>query len=140
LPAHRRDGGTPHKKKGHAQRGFSRVDPRSTKGILIPPLFIPSILLLLKEEPTHGYSLLKKLSSIGVVSPDMDPSPVYKTLRWFEEIGLAVSEREKGERGPDRKVYSITEAGDEALSFFASRIETAGEIIAWFKDKYEGLK
>jgi PadR family transcriptional regulator PadR len=127
-------------KKGHAHRGFSRVDPRSTKGILIPPLFIPSILLLLKEEPTHGYSLLKKLSRIGVVSPDMDPSPVYKTLRWFEEIGLAVSEREKGERGPDRKVYSITDAGDEALSFFASRIEKAGEIIAWFQRKYEGLK
>lgn len=116
------------------------MDPRSTKGILIPPLFIPSILLLLKEEPAHGYSLLKKLSRIGVVGPDMDPSPIYKTLRWFEDIGLAVSEREKGERGPDRKVYRITDAGDEALSFFASRIETAGEIIAWFQDKYEGLK
>lgn len=140
MAAHKRNGGKSHMKRGHTHQGFSRVDPRSTKGILIPPLFMPSILLLLKEEPTHGYSLLKKLSSIGVVSADMDPSPVYKTLRWFEDIGLAVSEREKGERGPDRKVYSITEAGDEALSYFASRIETAGEIIAWFKDKYEGLK
>lgn len=140
MPEHKRDKGRPHGRREHAHRRFSRVDPRSTRGILIPPLFIPSILLLLKEEPTHGYALLRKLSQLGVVSPDMDPSPVYKTLRWFEDIGLAVSRREKGERGPDRKVYSITDAGDEALASFASLIETAGEIITWFKGKYDELK
>jgi DNA-binding PadR family transcriptional regulator len=69
----------------------------------------------------------------------MDPSPIYKTLRWFEDTGLVVSEREKGEGGPDRKVYRTTDASDEALSFFASRIEIAGEIIAWFQSKYKEL-
>jgi PadR family transcriptional regulator PadR len=138
LMGHRNDTGKPRNGKGH-HRGFSHVDPRGTKGILIPPLFMPSILLLLKEEPTHGYALLKRLSGIGVVTPDMDPSPIYKTLRWFEDIGLVVSEREKGERGPDRKVYRITDAGSDTLSFFASRIETAGEIIAWFQGKYKEL-
>jgi DNA-binding PadR family transcriptional regulator len=134
------DGGGHHRQNSHAFRRFSRVDPRATKGIIIPPLFIPSILLLLKEEPTHGYALMKKLSQLGVVSPDMDPSPIYKTLRWFEEIGLAVSESERGERGPDRKVYRVTEAGDESLAFFASRVEEAGKIIAWFQRKYEELR
>ncbi len=140
MTANKDAGNGPRRKSGHALRRFSHVDPRATKGIMIPPLFIPSILLLLKEEPTHGYSLLKKLSQLGVVSPDMDPSPIYKTLRWFEEIDLVVSERERGERGPDRKVYRITDAGDESLAFFASFVEKAGEIIAWFHDKYEELK
>ena len=129
-----------HKKSGHAHERFARVDPRATKGIIIPPLFMPSILLLLKEEPTHGYALLKRLSQLGVVSPDMDPSPIYKTLRWFEETGLVVSERERGERGPDRKVYRITEAGNGSLAFFAGLVEKAGEIIAWFQDKYKELQ
>jgi PadR family transcriptional regulator PadR len=133
------NGGVHRKKSGHAHRRLSRIDPRATKGIIIPPLFMPSILLLLKEEPTHGYGLLKKLSQLGVVSPDMDPSPIYKMLRWFEEMGLVVSERERGERGPDRKVYRITEAGDESLAFFASLVEKAGEIISWFQDKYKEL-
>jgi len=134
------NGGAHHGKSGHAHAKFSRIDPRATKGIIIPPLFMPSILLLLKEEPSHGYALLKRLSQLGVVSPDMDPSPIYKTLRWFEEMGLVVSERERGERGPDRKVYSITKAGDESLAFFASMVEKAGEIIAWFQDKYKELQ
>jgi len=134
------NGGAHHGKSGHAHRKFSHIDPRATKGIIIPPLFMPSILLLVKEEPSHGYALLKRLSQLGVVSPDMDPSPIYKTLRWFEEMGLVVSERERGERGPDRKVYSITKAGDESLAFFASMVEKAGEIITWFQDKYKELQ
>jgi PadR family transcriptional regulator len=134
------NGGGHHHKSSPAHKGFSRIDPRATKGIIIPPLFLPSILLLLKEEPTHGYALLKRLAQIGVVSPDMDPSPIYKTLRWFEETGLVVSERERGERGPDRKVYRITEAGNESLAFFAPLVEKAGEIITWFQDKYRELQ
>lgn len=129
-----------HRKSGHAHERHARVDPRATKGIVVPPLFMPSILLLLKEEPTHGYALLKRLSQLGVVSPDMDPSPIYKTLRWFEEMGLVVSERERGERGPDRKVYRITKKGDESLDSFAPLVEKAGEIIAWFHARYEELR
>ena len=134
------DGERHHGKSGHAHGLYTRIDPRATRGILIPPLFMPSILLLLKEEPAHGYALLKNLTQLGIVSPDMDPSPIYKTLRWFEEMGLVVSERERGERGPDRKVYRITEKGDESLASFAPMVEKAGEIIAWFHDKYEELK
>ncbi|MBN2026057.1 MAG: PadR family transcriptional regulator [Actinobacteria bacterium] len=128
------------KKDGHAHRWHARVGPGATKGILIPPLFMPSLLLLLKEDPAHGYALLKRMAQLGVVSPDMDPSPVYKTLRWFEEMGLVVSERERGERGPDRKVYRITKKGDESLASFAPMVDKAGEIIAWFRDKYEELE
>jgi len=110
------------------------------RGILLPPLFIPSILLLLKEEPSHGYSLLKRLADVGVVDADMDPSPVYKALRLLEEKELAVSEHEGGNKGPARKIYRLTDKGSEALSAMASRIERATEIIRWFRDKYKELQ
>lgn len=101
---------------------------------------MPSILLLLKEQPDHGYSILKKLADIGVVDPEMDPSPVYKVLRMFEEEGLTVSEHESGGKGPARKVYRITDKGEETLAFLASRMDKAAEIVGWFQAKYEELK
>jgi PadR family transcriptional regulator, regulatory protein PadR len=113
---------------------------RIPRGILLPPLFIPSILLLLKEEPSHGYLLLKKLSEVGVVDAEMDPSPIYKVLRMLEEQGLAVSEHESGDRGPARKVYRLTKKGNETLTFMAGLIDKATGIIVWFQDKYVELK
>jgi PadR family transcriptional regulator len=112
---------------------------RIPKGILLPPLFIPSILLLLKEEPSHGYSLLKKLSKVGVVDADMDPSPIYKVLRMLEEQGLAESEHESGDRGPARKVYRLTKQGDQTLTIMAGLIDKAAGIIEWWQDKREEL-
>lgn len=120
------------------ERSFHGV--RMPKGILLPPLFIPSILLLLKEEPSHGYSLLKKLSNIGVVDVEMDPSPIYKVLRMLEEGGLAVSENVSGDRGPARKEYRLTTKGNETLAFMAGLIDRATEIIKWFQYKYDELK
>jgi PadR family transcriptional regulator len=113
---------------------------RIPKGILLPPLFIPSILLLLKEEPSHGYSLRKKLAQVGVVDPKMDPSSIYKVLRMLEEGGLAVSEHEGGDRGPARKIYRLTKKGNETLTFMAALIDKADGIIAWFQGKYEELE
>ena len=116
---------------------------RIPKGILLPPLFMPSILLLLREEPSHGYSLLKKLSNVGVVDAEMDPSPIYKVLRMLEEGGLAVSKNVSSmssNGGPARNVYRLTTKGREALAFMAMRIDRATEIIEWFQGKYDELK
>ena len=119
---------------------FLQKGRRIPKGILLPPLFMPSILLLLKEQPDHGYSILKKLADIGVVDPEMDPSPVYKVLRMLENEGMAESEHESGDKGPARKVYRLTDKGEQALDFLASRIDKAEEIIAWFRAGYKELK
>jgi PadR family transcriptional regulator len=131
-------GGFPGHGKSH--RGHMPLHGmRVPKGILLPPLFIPSILLLLKDEPSHGYSLLKKLAEVGVVDAKMDPSSIYKVLRMLEEQGLAVSAYGSGERGPARKVYRLTKNGDDTLTNMVALIDRATEVIAWFKDKYKKL-
>jgi len=127
--------------RGAAHKGATLLHGmRIPKGILLPPLFIPSILLLLKEEPSHGYSLLKKLAEVGVVDAKMDPSSIYKVLRMLEEQGLAISEHESGGRGPARKIYRLTKKGNETLTFMAALIDRATEIIVWFQGKYEELQ
>src|SRR4030042_5520084 len=85
----KRTGDRPPEKRATFKGAVTLHGMRIPKGILLPPLFIPSILLLLKEEPCHGYSLLKKLAQVGVVDAKMDPSSIYKVLRMLEEQGLA---------------------------------------------------
>jgi DNA-binding PadR family transcriptional regulator len=70
----------------------------------------------------------------------MDPSPIYKVLRLLEEEGLAVSEYESGNKGPARRVYRLTDKGNEALSVMASRLDRSTDIIRRFQGKYKELQ
>lgn len=112
---------------------------QSNTGLLLPPLFFPSILLILKEEPQHGYSIFKKLVEVGIVDSRMDPSPVYKTLRYLETYAMAVSEHQESGKGPARKVYRLTDQGEETLAFLALKVDQATEIIKWFQSTYQEL-
>lgn len=44
-----------------------------------------------------------------------EPGAIYTMLRRMEERGLVVSNWEKKESGPDRRVYTLTEAGVKVL-------------------------
>jgi len=44
-----------------------------------------------------------------------EPGATYTMLRRMEERGLVVSNWEKKESGPDRRVYTLTEAGVKVL-------------------------
>ena len=48
-------------------------------------------------------------------------SQIYKELRRMQELGWVDMEREEQEARPDRKVYSITEKGNNALREWQSR-------------------
>jgi len=99
----------------------------------IPRHFIlPAILLLLDEEPSHGYYLFRKLSELGVTDGDMSPATVYRVLSKLEEEGLAVHENVDEGQGPTRKVYALTEEGKEALVGWRSHIERTRGLLDWF--------
>jgi PadR family transcriptional regulator len=110
------------------------------KGVLFPPLLYPSVLIILKEEPVHGYVLLKKLIDIGLVDSGMDPSVIYRLLRGLEEAGMAQSEHVDEGKGPTRKVYRLTDRGNAGLSAWPTQLEKARELIDWFMDKYSALE
>ncbi|HWA50675.1 MAG TPA: PadR family transcriptional regulator [Dongiaceae bacterium] len=64
------------------------------------------VLLLLQENPRHGYELIKELEqrTSGYYSPS--PGVIYPALTYLEEIGFTSVEAEG-----NKKLYRITETG-----------------------------
>jgi DNA-binding PadR family transcriptional regulator len=68
------------------------------------------ILELLKDQPRHGYDIIRALEERmrGFYRPS--PGSVYPTLQMLEDLGYVTSNQEEG-----KKVYSITDAGRRYL-------------------------
>src|SRR5215218_5579420 len=68
------------------------------------------ILDLLKDEPSHGYEVIRNLEerSRGFYSPS--PGSVYPTLQLLEDMGHVTSTQRDG-----KKVYAITDEGRKFL-------------------------
>lgn len=89
------------------------------------------ILRLLKEQPRHGYDVMKALEERlgGCYTPSA--GAVYPTLQLLEDQGLVRAVEEEG-----KKVYHITPAGEELLN---SRRDELEEIIARVRETVRGL-
>jgi DNA-binding PadR family transcriptional regulator len=76
------------------------------------------ILDLLKDEPSHGYELIRALEerSGGFYSPS--PGSVYPTLQLLEDLGHVTVIQRDG-----KKVYTITEEGREFLKEHRGSVE-----------------
>lgn len=66
------------------------------------------LLECLRENPQHGYDLLKGLES---TFPRLSPGSVYPALQMLEEGGYLTSEQVD-----DKRVYTITDSGRQLLS------------------------
>ncbi len=78
-------------------------------------ILIASLLNLLLEEPSYGYSLVEKLQSLGIDQSSVPYGVIYRLLRDMESENLIESEWEIEDSGPSRRVYSITKEGKEYL-------------------------
>lgn len=78
------------------------------------------ILELLKEQPRHGYDIIRALEehTRGFYSPS--PGVVYPALQLLEEMGHVTGEQQDGKR-----VYTIT---DDGLEYLAKREKRAGGV------------
>jgi DNA-binding PadR family transcriptional regulator len=74
---------------------------------------LPAVLLLLAEEPRHGYSLAKGVHELQLGRVDR-PS-VYRTLAQLEADGLIDSSPGAPRAGQSRRVYSLTAEGEQVL-------------------------
>ena len=101
------------------QRGCSRRVARMLR---------PALLLLLHHGPAHGYTLIERLEAFGL--GDRSHSVVYRELRNMEEKGwVASSWDEEQTKGPPRRVYSLTDLGDEVLSWWVQDLGETNEMI-----------
>lgn len=90
--------------------------------ILAPPrhFLYPAILLLLAEQPRHGYSLAGALTGLGLGRVDR-PS-IYRALSDLERDGLVMSWDEPPTAGSTRHVNALTPQGIQALETWMSVI------------------
>jgi PadR family transcriptional regulator, regulatory protein PadR len=94
----------------------------------------PCILLLLREEPAHGYDLMQRLRPFGFVRDD--PGRLYRALRALEEEGVVRSAWETSSIGPDRRIYELTRAGVEELHEAATGLSDAAGVLDVFLTRY----
>jgi PadR family transcriptional regulator, regulatory protein PadR len=73
----------------------------------------PAALLLLREEPRHGYALTKALIACGL--GPLERPTVYRALADLEAMGLLQSYEEASNSGASRRVLCLTEEGALAL-------------------------
>lgn len=101
----------------------------------LPKSFLrPCLLLLLREQPAHGYELLERLRPLGFSGDD--PGGLYRTLRALERDGLVHSAWEPSQNGPARRIYQLTRAGMEELHRRAKSLVRARETLDVFLSRY----
>jgi poly-beta-hydroxybutyrate-responsive repressor len=102
----------------------------------VPKNFLrPCLLLLLREQPAHGYELLERLQSLGHAGDD--PGGLYRTLRALERDGLVRSSWAPSTSGPDRRIYELTRAGTEELHRRAVSLAAGRDVLDRFLSRYE---
>ncbi len=96
---------------------------------------MPVALTILRREPSHGYRLMERFEQFGF--EPINPGTFYRTLRHLDKDGLCESEWDTANGGgPARRMYSITDAGEEYLVAWAERCESYQEVLDSFLRTY----
>jgi DNA-binding PadR family transcriptional regulator len=85
-------------------RGYGRGRHRVRRGDVRS-----AVLALLDDRPMHGYEMIQELEERTGGRWTPSAGSIYPTLQLLEDEGLVTAEEVEG-----RKVYSLTEAGQEA--------------------------
>jgi PadR family transcriptional regulator PadR len=97
---------------------------------------IPVILLTLRELNSYGYELMERSAAFGFEA--MNPGTLYRTLRQMENNGLCKSTWETSKGGPARRMYTITDAGEAYLGFWAEALDQYQRSMDTFFSLYTG--
>ncbi len=92
-------------------------------------VLVATLLYLLLKNPSHGYSLVEEIKSLGIDPNFVSYSVAYRLLRDMESDGLITSEWEIEESGPSRRIYSITSEGVEFLKKWVKNAENNLKIM-----------
>jgi poly-beta-hydroxybutyrate-responsive repressor len=97
----------------------------------------PALLLLLAEEPRHGYRLVDALLRLGF-GPFDRPS-VYRALADLEADGLLRSWSASSTAGSTRQVYAVTDDGFDALATWMSVVEDERAALETVLKRYDAV-
>ncbi len=95
---------------------------------------VPVVLLMLREWSSYGYELMEKMTAFGLAA--MNPGTFYRTLRQMEKDGMVSSSWDTSVGGPARRVYSITDAGEAYLKYWADSLNQYQQMMNTFFQFY----
>jgi PadR family transcriptional regulator, regulatory protein PadR len=98
----------------------------------------PCLLLLIAQNPSHGYDLIEKLERYGFNG--VDPTKAYRHLRRLEEEGFLESAWSADSPGPARREYRITKEGLDFLQTWPPAIQKSIEAYKAFVEDLNALK
>jgi len=99
----------------------------------------PCLLVLLRKEESHGYSLINGLQEFGFDSKSMDLSVLYRSLRDLESQGLITGEWDTNSLGPQRRVYTITSVGEAVLAEWISELRQTRQQVMALENAYQEI-
>lgn len=86
------------------------------EGKNLEKLLRPAILFLLAEERQYGYRILQRLAEMPICGCDQpNAAGVYRCLKQMAGEGLIAAEWMLAEKGPAKRLYTLTPKGDECL-------------------------
>ena len=99
----------------------------------------PSILMALKIKSSYGYEFIQEISRFGFVEGQAPPGMIYRHLRDLEENGLVTSEWNTDATGPARRMYHLTDEGNEVLTYWIEHMRNQADKLLKFIDMYNDL-
>jgi DNA-binding PadR family transcriptional regulator len=114
-----------------------QLDDCPCSGKSMSNLAAPWVLLTLYTEGAiHGYELTRMIrdhiESMGI---GLNMTGLYRHLNMLEKRGMLVSEWDVAGKGPARRKYTLTSAGEECLSRWMQTLSTQMTLIGTFLDR-----
>jgi poly-beta-hydroxybutyrate-responsive repressor len=114
------------------ERGEAGLPPRGT-----PKNYLMAwLLVMLKDLNLHGYEIMRALRENFAVTTD--PGTVYRALRQLERDGYISSWWDPKEQGPARRIYTLTDAGKQALGIWSDALDQYRQNLDAFFSLYTG--
>lgn len=111
--------------------------PHPRQGAVVQGFVQPLLILLLLEEPAHGYELTSRLGEFGLA--DADPGGIYRNLQKLEADGFIESTWDTTGSGPARKVYRVTPEGRDFLDTWVGALMRNRQLLEAFIDRYHDV-
>lgn len=120
-----------------------RLDECPCAGATLDKLLQPAILTLLASQELHGYRIAQQVAEMPLfqgLKPDV--SGVYRFLRTMEARGFVEASWDLSDRGPAKRLYTLTPDGRRCLSRWILTLthyrEAIGGLLAMAKGASRG--
>jgi DNA-binding PadR family transcriptional regulator len=100
-------------------------------GKTLARLLQPAAMMMLAQEPLHGYRLVQRLGELVMFrAQPPDPTGVYRLLKAMEAEGYVTSAWELADSGPAKRRFALTRAGRACLARWTQTLEEYQAAVA----------